>query len=124
MAPRKPKSLPFEVPLGASGQAFYDALTADVEFAPERLRLVRDAAMTVDAIELLTRELQDLPLVQKGAGGGAIANVLLVERRQQVALLSRTIAALQIPEAPDGSGVMSRSEQARKAALTRWGRLA
>lgn len=108
--------------LGPAGRAYYEAIVKEIDLAPERARLLRDAAQTIDTIERLQEAIAEAPLIMKGGAGGQIANPLIVEVRQQRALLSRLTAALMIPEAPDASGVPSRSEQAKRAALVRWGK--
>ena len=110
--------------LGPAGRAYFEKLSAEVEVSVERERLLRDCAMVVDTIETLTAAMVGEPLTMRGSAGGTIAHPLLSEIRMQRALLAKLTQALMIPEEVGADGKMTREQSARKAALTRWGKLA
>lgn len=122
---RGPKPLvPGEVPLGPSGAAFFDEMLSEVEFSTENKRILRTAAMLVDNIEQCSRAIAELEsLTCRGAGGSTVTHPLIVERRMAIAALQKTITSLRIPEDETGAdGVLTRSAQAKRAALARWGK--
>lgn len=110
--------------LGPQGLCLWEEIAGTFVLRVDELRVLGDACREVDLIERMHAELQDARLVVKGSMGQDVANPLVQELRQHRSLVARLLAVLKLPD-EDGQeehDARARSSQARKAALTRWGR--
>jgi hypothetical protein len=94
-----------------------------LQFEPEPHELIQvlEACRVADRLEQLDRTLRSEGIAAENSKGEAVPHWALVESRQQVLALNRTLAALRIPlpagqESWDG---LTASARARRAALSR-----
>ncbi|MER6402992.1 hypothetical protein ABT269_05550 [Streptomyces viridosporus] len=111
------------VELGARGYELWRAVLEDHELRTDELRVLEDACREADLIERLEEGMRGAPLVVNGSQGQPVANPIVQELRQHRALVSRLLAALKLSDAEQQErDAGRRSQQARKAAMTRWNR--
>lgn len=109
------------VQLGVRGLELWHDVLTDHDLRTDELRVLEDACREVDLIERLEEGLQGAPLVVNGSQGQPVANPIVQELRQHRALVSRLLAALKLSDDEQQErDAGHRSQQARKAALTRW----
>ncbi|MGC9409818.1 hypothetical protein [Streptomyces sp. DZ1-3] len=109
------------VALGARGLELWRDVLADHDLRTDELRVLEDACREVDLIERLEEGLRGAPLVVNGSQGQPVANPIVQELRQHRSLVSRLLAALKLSDAEQQErDAGRRSQQARRAALTRW----
>lgn len=107
--------------LGAAGRSLYEAAVEDYDLSLPELAALLQAAETLDTLRALEDSVREHgPITATGR-----PNPLLVELRQQRAILVRLLGVLDLrledDEAPDSNGVRpSTSRAARKAARARW----
>lgn len=107
--------------LGDAGRALYAAAVEDYDLSLPELAALLQAAETLDVLRALEDSVRENgPILPSGR-----VNPLLVELRQQRAILVRLLGILDLrledDEAPGENGVRpSVSRQARKAARKRW----
>ena len=97
--PRPPREL------GKAGRAFWRDMVIELEFGPHELRILRDAAATVDtiaALEEATRA-EGFSVRVRGSMGQPTIAPEVAEIRVQRALLASLIARLKVPALDDAT---------------------
>ncbi len=101
--------------LGAAGSAFYASATADFDLSIPEAAALQQAAETLDVLSALEEEIRSTGVVVKGR-----PSPLLVEARQQRAILVRLLGLLDLRLDEDDDPTTSASRAARAAARSRW----
>ena len=83
--------------LGPSGRAFWDALTADLEFDAHETRYLLEACRTLDVIDGLAAAVEADGLMIAGSMGQRVIHPAVAEVRQQQASFVRLVGALHLP---------------------------
>lgn len=104
--------------LGKRGRRFWREVANGYELRPDELVLLETACRCIDLVADLEAGMADQPLTVKGSMGQVREHPLLSEQRQQRALLNRTLAQLDLPDAGEGVEM----NQHRTAAQSRWAR--
>lgn len=89
--PRPPRDLQ------AEGRRLWRKVLDDLELDPHEMALLRGACRTVDRLEAIAVELETAPLTTTNYKGDEVPHPLLVEQRQQLQSLGRTLANLRMP---------------------------
>lgn len=105
---------------GTVGKRLWRSLHADLEFEEHELTLLRGACRTADRLEALAEALETAPLTVTNFKGDRVANPLLVEQRQQLQSLARTLASLRLPTGLTDDGELIRPQR-RGAARQAYG---
>lgn len=96
---------------GIAGKRLWRSLHAELEFEEHELALLRGACRTADRLEALAEALEGAPLEVTNVKGDPVANPLLVEQRQQIASLARTLASLRLPTGLTEDGELIRPQR-------------
>ena len=104
--------------LAVRGQAFWQAVVEEYEPAAPDLELLREACLTLDALDVLQATVTAEGPTFPGSMGEARAHPAFGELRQQRLVLARLLAALGL-RVQDASPPTT--ERARRAAQRRWG---
>jgi hypothetical protein len=116
--PKTPKGLQ------PAGRRYYRQMVQEYVFDVEGLELLRQAAHEVDLIDRLQGQIDaDETLVVRGSQGQPVSHPAVGEIRQHRQALIALTRALQLPSEDENAPgrVLTRSEQARRAAAVRWG---
>lgn len=106
--------------LGRRGRDLWRWL-AKFEPEPHELVQVLECCGIADRLDALAKRVAEAGVFDTNAKGETVPHAAVIEARQQVLALNRTIAALNIP-APHGRDAwegLTSSQRARKAALAR-----
>ena len=108
--------------LGKRGRALWEDIIGGWALRADEYQLLQDACRTADLIVRMERELQTGELTVKGAYNQRVSNPVVSEIRQHRNTLKGLLGQLKLTD-PDVTRDRSAriSEQARKAARTRWG---
>lgn len=107
------------------GQELWDEITATYALRPDERRVLKDACHEVDLIERLESRLAHAHLLVKGSRQQVRLNAVVSEIRQHRLTLASLFRQLKLDEVEVGAttGAEDKSErtnQARRAASTRW----
>jgi hypothetical protein len=83
--------------LGTSGRRVWREILAIYDFDAQELLVLSEICRTVDRLDALNAAVTELGVVDESSAQGMRANPLLVEERQQKALLVKLITALGLP---------------------------
>jgi hypothetical protein len=111
--PRKPAGL------GKAGSAVWASMTADVDWRPDELVILEQAARTADTVAALDAALDGQPATVPGSRGQVIVNPLLQELRLARTALVAYLSRLDVPE-PTDPDALTPSQRGRRAAAARW----
>ncbi|GAA4506353.1 hypothetical protein GCM10023191_063310 [Actinoallomurus oryzae] len=115
-------------PLGDDGTRLWDEVFAEYDaddFSPGDLRILASAAACLDTIAAMRGALVGEPLIVQGSMRQQVANPLIAEirfHRAQFAALMRQLGLEAAGSEDDSRRVMTRTEQASRAASARWSR--
>lgn len=101
--------------LGDAGRAFFASATADFDLTIPEAAALRQAAETLDVLHALEEEIRSTGVVVNGK-----PSPLLVEARQQRAILVRLLGVLDLRLDEDDDPATSATRSARAAARARW----
>lgn len=107
--------------LQASGRALWSDVLGAYEVHEGELRLLAEAARTLDELVALREALKGEPATVPGSTGQERAHPLYEELRRHRETLSKLLTALRIPYADEVEGVTPAVSAARRAAQARWG---
>jgi hypothetical protein len=111
--------------LGLAGEDLWNRLHDQVEFEAHELKLVEEACRVADVIAQLEAASEGQSLVVKGSTGQPVISPLISEARFQRGLLANLLTKLKVPLSEDREAELAegRSQRARKAVLTRHGKV-
>ncbi|GLY81573.1 P27 family phage terminase small subunit [Actinoallomurus iriomotensis] len=115
-------------PLGTDGTRLWTEVFGEYDlddFSPGDLRILASAAACLDTIAAMREALTDAPLIVQGSMRQQVANPLIAEirfHRAQFAALMRQLGLEAAGSDKDSPRVMTRTEQASRAARARWAR--
>lgn len=114
MAPQPPKKL------GARALELWTGITGKYSLRVDELFVLESACREIDLIDRMEAEQKDSKLIGTGSMGQPVAAPLIAELRQHRTTFASFMKQLHLPDT-DGRAAKSVSDQARKAANTRWG---
>lgn len=107
--------------LGDAGRQLWREVVDEFELSGEGMELLRQAARTVDELELLRDALgTEKRLTVQGSTGQPRAHPLLAEVRAHRQTLARLLAALDLPGEDEEGALTAKQLRARAAASARW----
>lgn len=101
--------------LGARGKRLWKDVTTAYKLRPDEVVVLENACRSLDRALLLDKELEGQPLMVSGSQGQKREHPLLVEQRQQWAMVNKSLAQLRLPDEVD-----AKVNQQRTAAMSRW----
>lgn len=109
--------------LGERGLSLWNEITSTYQLRADEKATLADACREADIIEKLQAEFATRPLITTGSMGQDVAAPHVSEIRQHRITLKTLLAQLKLPDTPDVAARKRAtvSENARKAARTRWG---
>ena len=106
--------------LAAAGRRLWREITTEYALRVDEVELLDAACRTADEIDRIEAELATAPTMVAGSKGQERPHPLFAEVRQHRLVLSRLLAALQIPDADEGGRADARSTAGRQMAIARW----
>jgi hypothetical protein len=107
--------------LSAAGTALWAAMTKHMDFRPDELAVLEQAARIADTIATLEAELSPASATVAGSRGQDTVNPLIPELRLQRQALVTFLGRLDVPE-PADPDALTPSQRGRRAARARWDR--
>jgi hypothetical protein len=110
--------------LNARGKGFWTQITDVFDLDSAELEVLKEACRTLDEIETLKGAAVEYGPMVKGSAGQWTVNPALVEVRQARQAFERMVKVLALPsedDVPLTAAERSVSEDASRAAQTRWG---
>lgn len=109
--------------LQAAGRKLWKDATSEFDLNPSELALLREAARTLDELEILRAAVLDSDLISRGSTGQPVVNRLFEEVRKHRDSLNKTLLALALPMGDEDEAKPPTVKQlrAKKAADARWG---
>lgn len=105
--------------LGPGGRRLWHDVLAEFDLTGAELELLRQACRTVDELDGLESALAESDMTVIGSRGQPVSNALLSEIRDHRAMLTRLVAAMDLPEEP-ATPASAASTRASDAATRRW----
>ena len=107
--------------LKAPGKALWKSVNEDYELGSHELALLREACRATDELDILRTALLDSEVVAVGSTGQPVVNKIFEEIRRHRDSLTKTIAAMNLPEdEEEEKPPVNRAQQASNAARARW----
>ena len=108
--------------LGAAGRRLWRRMTAEVNFRPDELEVLEQAARTADTIAELETAAAKVPSVLIiGSRKQLIVSPIFQELRLTRQALAAFLSRLDVPE-PADPNALTPSQRGRRAAAARWHR--
>ncbi len=103
--PRPPADLKKE------GRKLWREILTDLDLDGHEMALLRGACRTTDRLEAIAAELEAAPLTVTNFKGDEVPHPLLVEQRQQLQSLARTLSSLRLPNGLTEDGELKRPQR-------------
>ena len=113
--------------LAAGGRKLWREVVKTYKLRPDEVAVLEQACRSADLVDALADELDASDMMVPGSTGQMVLNPIVTELRLQRRALDRLLAGLNLPDVDgagpdrDRNGRFSTSDQARKAAMARWG---
>lgn len=115
--------------LGDAGRKFWRAILADYELRTDELRILEQAARTLDELRILEGALAGAPVMVQGSAGQMRTNPIFADARQHRALFAALCRQLALPHADEAAAPVdaaaaaaARSAAGRALVAQRWNR--